>query len=240
MVTGFGKAIATGILTVVYPQEYGVWNNTSEAALRQVKLWPDWARGEGVGGRYERINDLLLRLSSDLGIDLWTLDALWWFLLEPERLPQVTPAVVAPQSGQVAESFALERQLEEFLLENWERTPLGKEWVILKTPEDPDAGHQFPTDVGRIDLLAVHKNEPRYLVIELKRNQRTDQTVGQALRYAGRVKQHLAKDGQTVEALIIAYKAEKDAQYALSTVPNVKMMTYEIDFRLKELGPLSV
>lgn len=47
------------------------------------------------------------------------------------------------------ESFALERQLEVFLLENWERTPLAKEWAILSTPEEPEAGNQYPTDVGR-------------------------------------------------------------------------------------------
>ena len=41
-----------------------------------------------------------------------------------------------------------------------------------------------------------------------------------------------------MEALIIAYKAGKDAQYALSTLPNVSMMTYEVEFRLKELEPL--
>jgi hypothetical protein len=131
MVSGFGKAIATGILTVAYPEKYGVWNNTSEAGLRQVGLWPNFERGEGVGGRYEKINSLLVRLSSDLGIGLWTLDALWWFLLEPDRLPQAG-AEITPQTVQGGESFALERQLEEFLLENWDRTPLAKEWTILK------------------------------------------------------------------------------------------------------------
>lgn len=118
------------------------------------------------------------------------------------------------------------------------RTPLAKEWAILKTPDDPEAGNQFPTDVGRIDILAVHRKQPRFLVVELKRNQSTDQTVGQALRYVGWVKKHLAKDGQSVEALIIAHKAEKDAYYALSTLPNVRMMTYEVEFRLKDLEPL--
>ena len=54
----------------------------------------------------------------------------------------------------------------------------------------------------------------------------------------GWVKKHLAKDGQGVEALIIAHKAEKGAQYALLTLPNVRMMTYEVEFRLKELEPL--
>jgi hypothetical protein len=237
MVSGFGKAIATGILTVAYPEKYGVWNNTSEAGLRQVGLWPNFERGEGVGGRYEQINSLIVRLSSDLGIDLWTLDALWWFLLEPERLPQAR-AEATPDTVRGGESFALERQLEDFLLENWDRTPLAKEWTIFRTSDDPEAGNQFPTDVGRVDILAVHREQPRFLVVELKRNQSTDQTVGQALRYVGWVKKHLAKDGQSVEALIIAHKAEKDAQYALSTLPNVSMMTYEVEFRLRKLEPL--
>jgi len=237
MVSGFGKAIATGILTVAYPEKYGVWNNTSEAGLRQAGLWPNFDRGEGVGGRYEKINSLLVRLGSDLAIDLWTLDALWWFLLEPDRLPQAAAQTTA-QTVQGGESFALERQLEEFLLENWDRTPLAKEWTIFKTPDDPEAGNQFPTDVGRIDILAVHREQPRFLIVELKRNQSTDQTVGQALRYVGWVKKHLAKEGQSVEALIIAHQAEKDAQYALSTLPNVSMMTYEVEFRLKEMVPL--
>ncbi len=237
MVSGFGKAIATGILTVAYPEKYGVWNNTSEAGLRQVGLWPNFDRGESIGGRYEKINALLVHLSSDLGIDLWTLDALWWFLLEPEGLPQPGTAATA-LTVQGGESFALERQLEEFLLENWDRTPLAKEWTVFKTPDDPEAGNQFPTDVGRIDILAVHKVQLRFLVVELKRNQSTHETVGQALKYVGWVKKHLAKDGQSVEALIIAHQAEKSIQYALSALPNVSMMTYDVEFRLKGLEPL--
>jgi Endonuclease NucS len=136
------------------------------------------------------------------------------------------------------ERFALERQLEEFLLENWERTPLAKEWAICSMPDDPEAGNQYPTDVGRIDILAVHKTQPRFLVVELKRNQSTDQTIGQALRYVGWVKKHLATEGQSVEALIIAHRVEKEAHYALLTVPNVSMMTYEVEFRLTALAPL--
>jgi hypothetical protein len=237
MVSGFGKALATAILTVSYPERYGVWNNTSETGLRQVGLWPSFEKGEGVGGRYEKINGLLLRIASDIGIDLWTLDALWWFVLEPGRLAEA-PSGTITQADQRGDSFALERQLEEFLLENWEQTPLAKDWSIFESPDDPEAGNQFPTDVGPIDILAVDKTQRRFLVIELKRNQSTHETVGQALKYVGWVKKHLAKDGQDVEALIIAHKAEKDIQYALSTVTNVRMMTYELEFRLKGIEPL--
>jgi hypothetical protein len=237
MVTGLGRGIATAILTVAYPDKYGVWNNTSEGGLQQAGIWPDFAHGDGVGGRYEKINSLLKRLSSDLGTDLWTLDALWWFLMEPdeESLPN---QIQVPDIEQVSEGFALERQLEDFLLENWDKTPLGKEWAILSTPDNPEAGNQYPTTVGPIDILAKHKTEPRYLVIELKRNQSNDKTIAQALRYVGWVKHELAKNGETVEALIIARKLDKAGEYAVSMLPQFRLMSYEVEFRLKAIEPL--
>ena len=156
-----------------------------------------------------------------------------------EPPPPPPPAAGSPADiVQRGESFALERQLEEFLLENWDRMPLAKDWNIYSTRDDPEAGRQFPTDVGRIDILEVDKKQSRFLVVELKRDQSTDQTVGQALRYVGWVKKHLAKGGQGVEALIIARKVNKEAHYALSTLPNVRMMTYEVEFRLRELEAL--
>jgi hypothetical protein len=239
MVAGLGKGTATAILSVAYPDVYGVWNNTSENALRKFGLWPSFDRGESVGGRYAKINGLLSKIRADLETDFWTLDALWWFFRPSDGsegsnvgVPQEADAVITPAGA----SFALERQLEEFLLENWERTPLGSEWAIYTTREDPEAGNQYPTDVGPIDILAVHKKEPRLLVVELKRSQSTDQTVGQLLRYIGWVQAHLAKEmGKTVEGLIIAHKVDKGAFYALSTVPNTKIMTYEIEFNLKPM-----
>lgn len=54
------------------------------------------------------------------------------------------------------------------------------------------------------------------------------------MRYMGWVKKNLAKDRQSVEALIIAHQIEKEALYAISTLPNIRMMTYEVEFRLNE------
>jgi RecB family endonuclease NucS len=54
--------------------------------------------------------------------------------------------------------------------------------AIYSTSEDPEAGNQFPKDIGPVDILAVHKKQPRFLVVELKRNQTSDQTVGKVLR----------------------------------------------------------
>jgi Endonuclease NucS len=237
MVEGLGKATATAILTVAYPDVYGVWNNTSEGAMRKRGLWPNFDKGEGVGARYTKINSLLARLRSDLKTDFWILDWLWWSLVSPGRAPDLPQAGTEnpSQSG----GFALERQLEEFLLENWDRTPLSSEWAIYSTSEDPEAGNQFPTDVGPVDILAVHKTQPRLLVVELKRKQSTDQTVGQVLRYMGWVEKHVAKEmGKTVEGLIIAREVDKGASYALSLLPHIRMMTYEIEFKLKPCGTL--
>ncbi|MGO9777323.1 MAG: endonuclease NucS domain-containing protein [Terracidiphilus sp.] len=240
LVGGIGKATATGILTVAYPNVYGVWNNTSEAALRKVGLWPDFARGEGIGEKYAKINAILARIRTDLGIDFWTLDALWWALLSPqEAIVTVAGSSEPPMEGlpaptQAGGGFALERQLQEFLLENWDRSPLASEWTIYSTDDDPEAGNEFPTDVGRVDILAAHKTQPRLLVIELKRNQSTDQTVGQVLRYMGWVAEHVGREtGKTVEGLIIARTVDQAASYALTLLPKVSMMTYEIEFRLK-------
>lgn len=73
--------------------------------------------------------------------------------------------------------------------------------------------------------------------MELKRQQGTDETVGQALRYLGWVQRHLADEGQEVEALIIAHHFDTAARYGVSMLKNVRLMTYEVQFALKELSP---
>jgi hypothetical protein len=235
-VNGLGKGTATGILTVAYPDVYGVWNNTSESAMREIGIWPDFEHGDSIGAKYAKVNAVLSRLKTDLATDFWTLDAVWWSILDP--VGSANDQVDASQSpmdvqSESANRFGLERQLENFLLENWDHTDLGNDWAIYSTEDEPEAGNQFPTDVGRVDILAVHKREPKMLVIELKRDQSTDATVGQVLRYIGWVEKHLAQpNGKTVEGLIIAHELDNTALYALSTLHHVNFMTYEIEFRL--------
>jgi hypothetical protein len=124
-VLGLGKGIATGILTVAYPDKYGVWNSTSEAALRHYGLWPGSEHGEGLGGRYENINALFTRLRLDLGVDFWTLDTMWWSLPGPEHSesfgPNTDEATAAIKNGTSWEEtpltfFAYSRQDSPFVL----------------------------------------------------------------------------------------------------------------------------
>ena len=96
-------------------------------------------------------------------------------------------------------------------------------------------GYEYPTSIGKIDLLARNKKEKAWLVVEIKRNQSSDDTVGQALRYMGYVREHLAKKDDRDEGLIVAHSGDERLRYALAMVPSLSLMVYEVDFRLGQL-----
>jgi len=77
-----GKAVLTPILMIVYPDRYGVWNGTSEKAIRNLGLWDVEPAPTSLGKRYEYLNAVFLKLAKELSVDLWTLDALF-FEVEP-------------------------------------------------------------------------------------------------------------------------------------------------------------
>ena len=235
-ITGLGKAIMTGILTVAFPDKYGVWNNVSEAGLVGLGIWPEFERGASLGERYFRVNEILLALAKALEIDLWTLDALWWQRSRGDTPPgakTIDPSDSGVNFLESGQYFGLERHLHDFLFDNWDHIPLGRDWKVYETPGDPEAGYEFACSVGRIDILAHHRAEKKWLVIELKRDDTSDATVGQALRYMGWVTKHLADAGEEVHGLIIARRGDDAVRYAICAVPRLEFMTYEVEFRLK-------
>jgi len=84
---GLGKAVFTPILHVVHPTKYGVWNSVAESAMQRLRLWPRLGRGSTFGNNYGAVNTSLNDVAAKLGVDLWTLDSLWW-LTELEHEPQ--------------------------------------------------------------------------------------------------------------------------------------------------------
>jgi len=84
-IRGFGTALATAILLVVYPDRYGLWNEKSKDALKNLGVWPKFKRGMSDGQKYEWLNDLLHRLAKTLNVDLWTLDWLLWELEQQQK-----------------------------------------------------------------------------------------------------------------------------------------------------------
>ena len=241
-IKGMGKGIITAILHVAYPDKYGVWNNTSNDGLDDLGLLPRPPRGASFGERYAAVNEVLVALAKELDVDIWTLDTIWWYLGGDEDEEEVDhPATPSPETTTATLSpkttrFALERHLHDYMFDNWDMLDLAQEWDIYTRDGEPEAGYEFRTPIGRIDLLAKHKRDPRWLVIELKREKSSDAVVGQVLRYMGWVQKHLVEDGETVEGLVVATEGDPQLHYALEVVLSVSFKSYEVEFRLKN-GP---
>ena len=229
----FGRALITAILNVTHPDKYGVYNGTSEAGMKAVGVLPLFERGASFSERYVEVNKTFHELTGELGIDLWTLDALWW-LMKPGDDGETDSGSFVDELEEDVKSFGLERHLQNFMVDNWSKLTLGNDWDLFEEDEEV-VGYEYDTgEVGRIDLLARHKSKPRWLVMELKRNQTSDDTVGQVLRYMGWVKENLAKEGEVVQGLIIARQTDAKMRYALMNTVNVGFMCYRVEFYLSE------
>ena len=128
--------------------------------------------------------------------------------------------------------FALEMHLEDFLIKNWEHTPLSKNYDIYKDEDEEVSGKQFPTDTGPIDILAISKDKKEYLVIELKKGRASDSVVGQVQRYMGFIKDEYLEKDQKVRGAIIALENDIKVKRALSVTSDIDFYEYKINFDL--------
>jgi len=244
MVKGLGRAVITAILQVAYPDRYGVWNNTTKNGMKHLGIWPNIPRGASFCERYIMVNQVLQEIAEQIGIDLWTLDMLWW-RVDPHMLRGRDTDNVEGATDPEEELkrqlpngvFGLEKYLQEFLVDNWQNVELLRDWDLLE--EDGEiVGSNFKTqEIGEVDLLAKRRDGSAWLVIELKRDQTSDATVGQLLRYMGWVRRNLAKGGD-VQGLIVCRDINKQLQYALDEQSNIECMTYEVSFNLNNVPRL--
>ena len=124
----------------------------------------------------------------------------------------------------------MEQQLED-IIENWGETEFGQKYNLIY--EDGELkSQQYNTDIGKIDILAKDKNDNSYVVIELKRNQTSDDTVGQITRYMGWIEEKL-KDSN-VKGIIVAGKYDERLYYAQRMLKNIEVFLYEVNFKLNE------
>lgn len=129
--------------------------------------------------------------------------------------------------------FALEKHLEDFLIQNWQKTALGKKYNIY-TEEGEIIGKQYPSDTGPIDILAISKDKKELLVVELKKGRVSDVVIGQVQRYMGYIKEVLAEKDQTVRGVIIAFESDLGLSRALTVTQNIDFYTYKINFKLEK------
>lgn len=129
--------------------------------------------------------------------------------------------------------FALEKHLEDFLVQNWKHTELGKKYDIFEE-EGELVGQQYPSDTGPIDILAISKDKKELVVVELKKGRTSDVVIGQTQRYMGYVKEELLENGQKVKGIIIALEDDPKLRRALAVTQNIDFYTYRVSFKLEK------
>lgn len=232
-----GKAVITAVLQISFPDKYGVWNDTTEKALKYLKLHPNFDRGESFGSKYCKINEVLSDIAIRLNVDFWTLDTFWWIITDEkqkidELISEEEEEEDQIEEGKYVKSFGLEKHLENFLINNWETLEIGKKWKILDNEGDLVGVQYDAKEAGIIDILAKNEEENKWLIIELKRGKAGTKVIGQIQAYMGWIKKHLANVDEKIEGLIIAHNFDDKLVYALEYSQNIRFQKYNVDFEL--------
>lgn len=139
---------------------------------------------------------------------------------------------IKPLDDQEEMEFALEKYLEDFIVDNWDKIDFGEKLKIF-TDNDGNVGKQYFTeDAGYIDILAKDQ-KGNFVVIELKKGRKNDEVIGQVLRYMGWVRVKLSKKGEDVRGLIILKDKDTKLEYAIKEISSkVTIKRYNISFKL--------
>ncbi len=127
--------------------------------------------------------------------------------------------------------FALEAHLEDFIERNWSKISWGSPLELYR--EGEQSGRQFPAGTWSIDFFAIDRQKNELVVIELKRGQTSDATVGQVLRYINWVRENVAGPNQNVRGIIIASDIDDALRYAARGLANITVKTYKVTFTLE-------
>lgn len=140
---------------------------------------------------------------------------LLWFAYDRE---EEGPEEIVKSYG----SISIENDLKNFLADNIFLVEKGLS-LIQK---------EFDTkEVGRIDLLCKDQ-KGNHVVVELKKGRKSDEVVGQTLRYLGWVEKNLKSK---VRGIIIVNEPDDRLQYALSPLKNlIELKFYKVNFEIKE------
>ncbi|TNF32502.1 MAG: DUF91 domain-containing protein [Deltaproteobacteria bacterium] len=158
-----------------------------------------------------------------------------WEIVEQEDGRNLVRRIDAPEPVPSESGiFAAEAHLRDYLADHLELIEPG---LSLYADEDGNAGVEYTTPVGRIDILAQDANEG-LVVIELKVSKGPDAVVGQVLRYKGWVVHHLAV-GKPVRGVIVAGHITDRIRYAVSQVADVMLLEYELAVTLKAVSAMS-
>jgi len=230
-IKGLGRAVLTPILLILFPEKYCVFNSINEKAMKELNIFPKFNRGTSFGEKYKKINEKVNVLARKFQLSLWQMDTLWWFVLDKK---DSNDELIAEDNIEEANQFQLEKHLENFIIENWEKINFFKDLEIFIDDEN-EQGLQYATHlVGTIDILCQNKTTQDIIVIELKKGRSSDEVVGQILRYIGWVEKNLVKEEQKVRGIILGQRSDEKLMYAIQAVGNNKISyhSYEVEFKI--------
>jgi len=117
-------------------------------------------------------------------------------------------------------SISIEHDLRDFL----EQNPFVIEKGLALIQKEYDT-----KEVGKIDLLCKDR-KGTHVVVELKKGRKSDEVVGQTLRYVGWVEKNL---DSKVRGIIIVNEPDPKLQYALRPLKNlIDLKYYKVNFEI--------
>lgn len=125
---------------------------------------------------------------------------------------------------EILETRILERNIEDYYEENI--SEIDKNLIIYQ--KYGKYGRQYSTHIGRIDLLCFNTESEKFVVCEIKKDQSSDETVGQLLRYIGWVKRNLAENDEVLGVIISKSNSNEKIKSAL-----IGIQHDDIDRRIK-------
>ncbi|MCJ7445955.1 MAG: PDDEXK nuclease domain-containing protein [Methanotrichaceae archaeon] len=249
-IDGIGKGLATSILMDLDPQNYAIWNNKTNMGLEALGSSPQFAWGDDWGTRYEKVMKVI-RHVRELKPELSFLEIDHFLhivsateegkeaveaLIEGKEIDVLVSETMSQISTERKEmEFVMEKYLEEFIEVNFDRIDFGAKLELYQDEEH--SGRQYHTSIGNIDLLAIDRDNKKFVVIELKKGRSSDEVIGQILRYMGWVKENLAMNDYEkydVRGIIISKEKDDKLEYALKMLPNTNVFLYSVSFELKD------
>ena len=238
-IEGVGKGLASALLMDFDITKYCLWNNKTIMGLSRLeelvetRLIP--RRGD-MGEKYIKILKVLKFIRDEVNPELnLTFDDvdcfLHWISAEEEGI-KVFNEIAEGKGDLIQVPSPEEKYVSEIIYRKFDET-LGKKFNLTLYKEDPENGpKEYPTEVGRIDLLAVEKHTGNFVVIEIKRNPKPS-ALGQIMKYMGWVKENLAKDKE-VKGILLANDIDETLRYALKIAKNIKAIKYTFSIGVED------
>jgi hypothetical protein len=188
-------------------------------------------KGDIVCHEPDKVNALLDKLLRSFKITIFSTIEDWFaYYGDPRKKPSwstylITMIENAAKTEEVerAVKTAIEEHKELLTPEETEdikRAQVEKdiETFYFAHPENLENGlvvssRQFPTPIGRIDLLCI-SGKGEYVIVEIKAQEARDHVFGQILRYIGWFHRNIPKAKDNVRGIILASKFPETAHYS--------------------------